>query len=61
MTGVVVEAGRGKLDPSDVVSFFRNKSDIPAKLTAPPSGLFLNRVYYINDVILYKANPVINI
>lgn len=61
MTGVVVETGRGKLDPSDVVSFFRNKSDIPAKLTAPPSGLFLNRVYYINDVILYKANPVINI
>ena len=61
MTGVVVEAGRGNLNPSEVVSFFRNKSDIPAKLTAPPSGLFLDRVYYKNDVILYKANPVINI
>jgi tRNA pseudouridine38-40 synthase len=61
MTGVVVEAGRGKLKPSDVDSFFRNKSDIPAKLTAPPSGLFLERVYYKNDVILYEAKPVINI
>jgi tRNA pseudouridine38-40 synthase len=61
MTGVVIEAGRGKLKPSDVVSFFRNKSDIPAKLTAPPSGLFLERVYYKNDVILYEARPVINI
>lgn len=61
MTGVVVEVGRGKLIPSDVVSFFRNKSDIPAKLTAPPSGLFLERVYYKNDVILYETRPVINI
>lgn len=61
MTGVVVEAGRGKLNPSEVASFFRNKSDIPAKLTAPPSGLFLDRVYYKSDLILYKANPVINI
>jgi tRNA pseudouridine38-40 synthase len=61
MTGVIVEAGRGKLNPSEVVSYFRNKSDIPAKLTAPPSGLFLDRVYYKNDTILYKAKPVINI
>jgi tRNA pseudouridine38-40 synthase len=61
MTGVVVEAGRGKLKPSDVVLFLRNKSDIPAKLTAPPSGLFLERVYYKNDVIFYETRPVINI
>ena len=61
MTGVLVEAGRGKLQPQDVVSFFRNRSDIPAKLTAPPSGLFLERVYYRNDPILYETKPVINI
>ncbi len=60
MTGVIVEAGRGKLKPSEVVSFFRNKSDIPAKLTAPPSGLFLERVYYKNDVISYETKPVFN-
>jgi tRNA pseudouridine38-40 synthase len=61
MTGVVVETGRGKLNPSEVISFFRNKSDVPAKLTAPPSGLFLERVYYKDDVILFETKPVINI
>lgn len=61
MTGVLVEAGRGNLQPSDVLSFFRNKSDIPAKLTAPPSGLFLERVYYEPEDILYTTRPVINI
>jgi tRNA pseudouridine38-40 synthase len=61
MTGVLVETGRGKLQPSEVNSFFRNWSDIPAKLTAPPSGLFLERVYYKNDKILLDTRPVINI
>jgi tRNA pseudouridine38-40 synthase len=61
MTGVIVEAGRGKLSPEDVLAFFKAKSDVPAKLTAPPSGLFLERVYYKNDEIEYTANPVIRI
>lgn len=61
MTGVLAEAGRGKLGPSDVVSFFRNRSDIPAKLTSPPSGLFLEKVYYRDDKIIYTTRPVINI
>jgi tRNA pseudouridine38-40 synthase len=61
MTGVLVEVGRGKLSPSDVASFFRIRTDIPAKLTAPPSGLFLERVYYKNEEIDYKTMPVINI
>jgi tRNA pseudouridine38-40 synthase len=61
MTGVLVEAGRGKLLPGDVADFFENKTDIPAKLTAPPSGLFLERVYFKNDRISYSAKPVINI
>lgn len=58
MTGVLVEAGRGKLSSSDVASFFRLKTDIPAKLTAPPSGLFLEKVYYKNDEISYTAKPL---
>lgn len=61
MTGVLAEAGRGNLTPSDVVSFFRNRSDIPAKLTSPPSGLFLEKVYYRDDKIIYTTRPVINI
>jgi tRNA pseudouridine38-40 synthase len=61
MTGVLVEAGRGKLSAEEVKTFFRNKSDIPAKLTAPPSGLFLEKVYYDKDEIVYDTRPVINI
>jgi tRNA pseudouridine38-40 synthase len=61
MTGVLVEAGRGKLTPADVDGFFRQKSEIPAKLTAPPSGLFLEKVYYRNEEIVYAANPFIRL
>ena len=61
MAGVIVEAGRGKLTPGDVSSFLREKSEIPARLTAPPSGLFLERVYYRNEEILYNTKPVFNL
>ena len=58
MVGVIVEAGRGKLNPADIAKFLRTKSDIPAKLTAPPSGLFLERVYYRNEEVVFSAEPV---
>jgi tRNA pseudouridine38-40 synthase len=61
MTGVLVEAGRGKLSSSEISSFFKGQSDVPARLTAPPSGLFLERVYYKNEEIVYKTKPVIHI
>lgn len=61
MTGVVIEAGRGKLDPGDIPGFFRNKSDVPAGLTSPPSGLFLEKVYYQDEKINFTARPVINL
>ena len=61
MTGVIVEAGRGNLDPAEVSTFFRNKSDIPAKLTSPPSGLFLEKVFYDKKDIVFQTKPVINI
>jgi tRNA pseudouridine38-40 synthase len=44
-----VEVGRGALSPEDVVRFLREKSDVPAAHTAPPSGLFLERVFYEGD------------
>jgi tRNA pseudouridine38-40 synthase len=61
MTGVIIEAGRGKLTQEDVSAFFKTKSDIPARLTTPPSGLFLEKVYYKEDEILFSADPVIRI
>ncbi len=61
MTGVLVESGRGNLSVEEVKSFFRNRSDIPAKLTAPPSGLFLEKIYYCQDDIVYDIRPIFNI
>jgi tRNA pseudouridine38-40 synthase len=61
MAGVIVEAGRGKLNSGDIAGFFRTKSDVPAKLTAPPSGLFLEKVYYRNEDITFSTQPVINL
>jgi tRNA pseudouridine38-40 synthase len=49
IVGVLVEIGRGTIDPAAAATFLRESSDTPARLTAPPSGLFLDRVYYAND------------
>ena len=49
MVGVLVEIGRGGLTIDDVDAFLRRPSATPARLTAPPSGLFLERVFYEGD------------
>jgi tRNA pseudouridine38-40 synthase len=46
LVGVVVEVGRGGLEVDDAVRMLRSKSEVPARLTAPASGLFLERVFY---------------
>jgi tRNA pseudouridine38-40 synthase len=61
MVGVLVEIGRGGLTPSDVDTFLREPSETPARLTAPASGLFLERVFYEGDprnLPLVAAVPV---
>ena len=54
MVGVLVEIGRGKMTNEDLKYFLQNKSNVPAKFTAPPSGLFLERVIYKGDSINYE-------
>jgi tRNA pseudouridine38-40 synthase len=49
LVGVLVEIGRGELEPRAAEEFLTTSSRIPAKLTAPPSGLFLERVSYDTD------------
>ena len=51
IVGVLVEVGRGNLSPGDVEEMLRNPSDLPARLTAPPSGLFLEQVLYEGDTL----------
>jgi len=49
IVGVLVEVGRGGLTREQVKEFVRDKSDTPAHFTAPPSGLFLEKVSYRKD------------
>jgi tRNA pseudouridine38-40 synthase len=49
ITGTLVEAGRGRFQLNDILEMLNGYSDIPARFTAPPSGLFLHRVYYPGD------------
>lgn len=49
MVGVLVEVGRGRLKPADVARFLAEDSTRPAELTAPASGLFLEKVFYAGD------------
>jgi tRNA pseudouridine38-40 synthase len=44
-----VEVGRGALPASQIDEFLQGPSAAPAKLTAPASGLFLERVFYEGD------------
>ena len=46
MIGVLVEIGRGKLTEKDLKYFLEHNSPAPAQFTAPPSGLFLEKVIY---------------
>jgi tRNA pseudouridine38-40 synthase len=49
MVGVLVEIGRGALDVDAAARFLTDTSSAPARLTAPPSGLFLARVFYKDE------------
>ena len=49
IVGVLVEIGRGTLEPGAAASLLTAASGEPARLTAPPAGLFLERVYYTGD------------
>jgi tRNA pseudouridine38-40 synthase len=60
IVGVLVEIGRGRLEPVAAASMLAASSGEPARLTAPPSGLFLERVYYrgdAHDTTLRPATP----
>jgi tRNA pseudouridine38-40 synthase len=49
LVGVLVEVGRGELPGERLPSLLTGTSPLPARLTAPASGLFLERVYYKGD------------
>jgi tRNA pseudouridine38-40 synthase len=46
VVGVLVEVGRGQLGGDEAEGFLEKPSPVPARVTAPASGLFLERVVY---------------
>jgi tRNA pseudouridine38-40 synthase len=64
MVGVLVEIGAGRLAPEAVATLLADDTGIPARLTAPASGLFLERVFYPGDarpLPLAPAFPVVSV
>jgi tRNA pseudouridine38-40 synthase len=61
MVGILAEAGRGNISAAQVGGFLKTKSDVPAKYTAPPSGLFLEHVYYKGDERNRPLLPVMEV
>jgi len=49
LVGVLVEVGRGELEADAAAAMLTTPSDVPARVTAPASGLFLAMVRYKGD------------
>ena len=61
IVGVLVEVGRGKKTEDDILNYLKEKSNEPAKYTAPPSGLFLEKIIYEGDFISDELNSILKI
>lgn len=46
LVGTIVEVGRGKFSVPDFEKFLETSNNDLAKYTAPPSGLFLEKIFY---------------
>lgn len=61
LIGVLAAVGRGDMTPAKAAGLLQSESALPAQLTAPASGLFLERVFYAGDrrdVPIRAATPV---
>ncbi len=61
IVGVLVEVGKGNLSLEQIEHFLKIRSDEPARLAAPASGLFLERVYYEGEPRLESLKPILRI
>jgi tRNA pseudouridine38-40 synthase len=59
LVGILVEIGRGGMTAPEAAAMLLTPSGLPARLTAPASGLFLARVYYPGDQRNDPVDPVI--
>jgi tRNA pseudouridine38-40 synthase len=61
IVGVLVEAGRGGVGGADAARLLTSESGLPARLTAPAAGLFLERVFYEGDPRDVSVRPPVAI
>jgi tRNA pseudouridine38-40 synthase len=61
VVGVLAEVGRGKLLTADVARLFDAGPPVPAQLTAPPSGLFLEQVVYQGETFDRPLRSVVGV
>jgi tRNA pseudouridine38-40 synthase len=59
LVGILAEVGRGALAAEEVSPLLKSRSREPARFTAPPSGLFLERVYYPGEEQVELQEPVL--
>lgn len=58
MVGTMVEAGRGQLPLKEIEQMLKTFSEVPARHTAPPSGLYLEKVLYDQDTLPPLQTPI---
>ena len=61
IVGILAEVGRGRKTDKDILFYLSNKTNEPAKFTAPPSGLFLEKVTYKGESIPEELSSLIKI
>jgi tRNA pseudouridine38-40 synthase len=58
IVGITVEAGRSNFTASDIRQMLSSYSESPARFTAPPSGLYLEKVLYEGDKLSEIKPPI---
>jgi len=61
IVGILAEVGRGRKTEKDILFYLSSKTNEPAKFTAPPSGLFLEKVSYKGESIPQELTSLIKI
>lgn len=61
IVGVLAEIGRKKYSVADFGRLIKFKSNAATKFTAPPSGLFLEKILYKGDQVSERQNAIISI
>ncbi len=61
IVGVLAEVGRGKLTEEDIKKYLSGNCNDPSRFTAPPSGLFLENVFYEREKIPKELSALISV